>query len=234
MGAHMHFTTVRLHLLRADFSKALRMQTSGHPACKLNLMQPNLLHATSSNITPVANGHIAYQSDWIAVREYAVERAGARGIYAVVERPNSVVVVPLTPTRRTVLQKQLRFPTGASKWEFPMGATNPGELAADAAQRELCEEVGLCNVALIQLGNYCPMPGLSPQTATVFVAPVDDQKLDAAIRGWSPVEEITEVLAVSLADLPAMIGDGRITDGYSLAGLLLLKLWLDQRGGSHV
>ena len=90
MGAHMHFTTVRLHLLRADFSKALRMQTSGHPACKLNPMQPNLLHATSSNITPVANGHIAYQSDWIAVREYAVERAGARGIYAVVERPNSV------------------------------------------------------------------------------------------------------------------------------------------------
>lgn len=196
-------------------------------------MLPDLLHSATSNITPVTQGHLAYQSDWVAVREYAVEYGGVPSVYAVVERPNSVVVMPLTPTRRTLLQKQFRFPTSASAWEFPMGATNPGELAADAARRELCEEVGLCDVALISLGNYCPVPGLSPQTATVFVAPVADQELDAAIRGWSPVEEIKEVLAFSLADLPSMIGDGRITDGYSLSSLLLLKLWLEQPDDSH-
>ncbi len=199
----------------------------------MNATPANPLPTGTDKFSSVVESKITYHSDWIAVRELTIERAGACGIYAVVERPDSVVVIPLTPMRRTVLQRQFRLPTSTSAWEFPMGAITPGELAADAAQRELCEEVGLCDVGLIQLGNYFPVPGLSPQTATVFVAPVGDQKLDAAIQGWSPVEEIAEVQAFSLADLPRMIGDGRITDGFSMSSLLLLTLWLDLKVSLH-
>lgn len=196
-------------------------------------MLPNSIGSAAGNRSPVAQGQITYKSDSIAVRECAFERAGARVVYAVVERPDSVMIIPVTPTRRTVLQKQFRFPTSTSAWEFPMGAINPGEIAVHAGQRELFEEIGLCDVALVQVGNFCPVPGLSPQTATVFVALVGDQELDAAIRGWSPVEDIREVQAVSLVNLPGMIGDGLITDGFSLAGLLLLELWLGKQGSAH-
>lgn len=175
------------------------------------------------------DGRIVYRNDWMVVREQRVERDGVAGTYAFVERPDSVVVVPLTPRHRTVLLNQFRFPTRASSWESPMGAANDGEAAAAAARRELMEEVGLGTVEMIRIGEYRPNPGLSPQKATVFLARVDDPMLDRALACWTSSEEIQDVSAVPLPDLAVMIADGRITDGFTLTGFLLVRLWLERQ-----
>jgi 8-oxo-dGTP pyrophosphatase MutT (NUDIX family) len=145
-----------------------------------------------------------------------------------VERPDSIVVIPLTPTNKTVLLKQFRFPTNESSWEPPMGGINGAEPAEAAARRELMEEVGLRAKDLVRIGEYRPVPGLTPEKVTVFVVRVVEEDLDASIASWSASEEIQEVSTVSLTDLVGMITDGRVTDGCSLTALLLLRLWLDQ------
>lgn len=165
---------------------------------------------------------------WLTVREYNVERGGVTAKYPVVERPDSIVVIPLTPTNRTVLLKQFRFPTNESSWELPMGGIDGAEPAEAAACRELMEEVGLRAKDLARIGEYRPVPGLTPQRVTVFVVRVAEEELDASIASWSASEEIQEVSTVSLTDLVGMITDGRVTDGFSLTALLLLRLWLDQ------
>jgi len=40
-------------------------------------------------------------------------------------------------------------------------------------------------------------------------------------------DDIEEARIVDLAELTRMVGDGRITDGFTLAGFLLLRCWLD-------
>jgi len=172
-------------------------------------------------------GRIAYRAEWLTVREHWVERDGVPGTYTVIERPDSVVIVPLTPTGRTILLKQFRFPTNQSSWEVPMGGINAGETAEAAAHRELREEVGLCATDLVPIGRYRPAPGLTPQATTVFVARVADEQLDAAVASWVGSEEIEEVSACAPADCARMIADGRVTDGFSLSAFMLLRLWHD-------
>lgn len=185
--------------------------------------------ARSPRFSRLGDGSIAYQTDWIAVREYPVERDGVGGMYSVVERPDAVVVIPLTPAHRTVLLKQFRFPTNDSSWELPMGALTGTEPAEAAGRRELTEETGLRGQALIRIGDYRAAPGLTPQQVTVFVASVADHDLDAAAASWSASDEIQEVSIVQLADLAGMISEGRVTDGYTLAGFLLVRLWLERQ-----
>lgn len=175
-----------------------------------------------------SEGHVVHQDTWVTVREYNVERGGVTAKYPVVERPDSIVVIPLTPTNRTVLLKQFRFPTNESSWELPMGGINGAEPAEAGARLELMEEVGLRAKDLVRIGEYRPVPGLTPQKVTVFVVRVAEEELDVPLASWSASEEIQEISTVSLIDLVGMITDGRVTDGFSLTAMLLLRLWLDQ------
>src|SRR5258708_11895486 len=122
----------------------------------------NFLYTFSSMSSPRVNaGRVVYQNAWFAVRECDIERNGARGKYPLVERPDAVVVIPLTPSGKTALLKQFRFPTNENSWELPMGAIEENEGAAAAARRELAEEVGLQTGDLLKIGEYRPAPGLT-------------------------------------------------------------------------
>ena len=109
-----------------------------------------------------------------------------------------------------------------------MGAANAGEADA-AARREAIEEIGVLVADVVEIGEWRPAPGLTPQRTTIFVAPIIDEELDRSVATWSPSEEIEEVAAVRQAALAEMVADGRTTDGFSLAGFLILRLWLEQQ-----
>lgn len=174
----------------------------------------------------VGEGRLVHRTDWIAVTDYTVERGGRTATYSVVERADSIIVAPVTPAGRTVVLKQFRLPTNETAWELPMGSVDDGESPESAAERELREEVGMSAAELIRIAEYRPAPGLTPQRTTIFVARVSDEQLDAAIARWSASEDIEQAAAVSLGELPRMAADGRISDGFSLAGVLFVGLWL--------
>jgi 8-oxo-dGTP pyrophosphatase MutT (NUDIX family) len=163
-----------------------------------------------------------YRNQWIRVREDVVERAdGSTGIYGVVEKPHFAVVVAAERDGFWLVE-QFRHPVGRRSWEFPQGTWPSGGSgsAEELARAELAEETGLRAATLGNLGHLDLAPGLSTQEFDVWLA--------TGLTPGPTAREVTEADMVAAfvpeAELRAMVGDGRFTDGPSLAayGLLLL------------
>ena len=161
---------------------------------------------------------VAYENQWIRVREDAVLRPdGEPGIYGVVEvRSPAVFVVPVTDAAEIVLVGVDRYTVAGVSWEVPAGGTD-GEEPLVAAGRELREETGLAADSLTDLGAVQSLNGVADAPGRVVLA-----------TGLRPVggaeqetEGITGVRQVPVPDLLAMITAGEITDNESLGALLV-------------
>ena len=76
----------------------------------------------------------------------------------VLEAPDWVNVVALTPERKLVAVRQYRFGTGEITLEIPAGIIDEGEESRDAAARELLEETGYSTDKWDYLGWVSPNP----------------------------------------------------------------------------
>lgn len=74
--------------------------------------------------------------------------------YAYLDVPRAVWVVPVTDEGETVLVRQYRHPVRAHPLEVPAGSIDAGEDPADAAVRELREEVGGESADLRRVGGF--------------------------------------------------------------------------------
>lgn len=140
--------------------------------------------------------------------------------FVVLASPDWVNVVPLTADGQVVLIRQFRV--GSNDWtiEIPGGMIDPGERPIDAAAREMREETGYDADELVYLGKVNPNPALFENTCYTFLAknaaPKAGQRLDEG--------EMIEVFTAPLAELPAMVADGRID--HSLVVSALAFFWL--------
>ncbi|MCX6829430.1 MAG: NUDIX hydrolase [candidate division Zixibacteria bacterium] len=166
---------------------------------------------------------VIYKNNWLKLCQHKIIRGGKSGVYTVVERANSVIIIPLSYSGRTVLLRQYRFPTGNDSWELPMGSVEPGETYINAAHRELAEETGITGVDVTQIGIFNPVPGLSPQEVYVFVAKIQNSRMES-LEQPKAVDDIQELSVLALEQVYAMAHNGIITDGYTLTSLLLLRL----------
>jgi len=67
---------------------------------------------------------------------------GGEAIREYVVHPGAVLIVPILPDGRLVLERQFRYPVGQVMLEFPAGKIDPQEIALATAKRELREEAG--------------------------------------------------------------------------------------------
>jgi 8-oxo-dGTP pyrophosphatase MutT (NUDIX family) len=169
---------------------------------------------------------LVYENPWLKVYEHEIKRRESTGIYGVVEREHSVVIIPLSPSNRTVLLKQYRYPTDADSWELPMGGIGANENKEKALQRELAEETGLQALDYKEIGEYHPVPGLTPQRVSVFIVSVTDTELERAFAS-EEADEIQAVRVLSLLEIYEMVEKGDVTDGFTLVSLLYLKLHIE-------
>ncbi|GAA3215673.1 NUDIX hydrolase [Actinocorallia longicatena] len=168
------------------------------------------------------SSRIVYQNPWLRLREDLVRRGDAQEPYSVVERADSALVIPWSERENTVLLKQHRYPTQKHSWEFPGGAVASGETAGEAAARELCEETGIIADELEEIGVFHPVPALSHQSTTVFLARITDDRLRHSAKTMR-VDDIIEMAIVPYGAVQEMVRTRTITDGLTLAGLALLE-----------
>jgi ADP-ribose pyrophosphatase len=85
-------------------------------------------------------------------------RTGRQLPRVVLEAPDWVNVIALTPDREVILVRQYRFGVGAVTTEIPGGIVDPGETSEVAARRELLEETGYSAEKWTYLGSVEPNP----------------------------------------------------------------------------
>ena len=173
---------------------------------------------------PVVESTVTHEGMMSTLRIDRVAMPGGRvASREVAQRPDAVAIVPLTTAGEVVLLRQYRHPVGRYELEVPAGLLDvEGEEAADAAQRELAEEIGMAAGTLERLTRFWNSAGWSDEATTVFVghdlrpaAPDDDFVAEAE-------EADMQVLRVPLDEAVALVRSGEITDAKTVIGLLLV------------
>ena len=97
-----------------------------------------------------------FETKWFTV----VEEPQASGDpFYMLELPDYVSVIALTPARELLFVRQHRPVVGRETLELPSGHVDPGERPEDAARRELLEETGFDAPKLELLGTLVPDVG---------------------------------------------------------------------------
>ena len=155
-------------------------------------------------IIDVVHDTVLLENGREALREVARHR-GAVGIFAM-------------DGENVVLVRQFRYPFQKVVTELPAGKLEPGEEPFEAAKRELAEECGLTADRFVDLQPFYPTVGYCSEVIYTWLA-----------TGLHPVPmhldegEFLTPEKVPFAEALAMVLDGRIRDGKTVAGLLKVQ-----------
>jgi 8-oxo-dGTP pyrophosphatase MutT (NUDIX family) len=162
-----------------------------------------------------------YESPWVSVWLDDVELPdGQRYEHHVVRVPKvGVNVVLVDDDYRVLMIWRHRFIVNQWVWEVPSGWIDDGEEPEDTARREVEEETGWRPKELVKLGSCNADNGLVSLRSHLYLA-----------RGGTyqgPPTDTTEadrVEWIPLADIPALLHTGQVSDAPVMTALLLTLL----------
>jgi ADP-ribose pyrophosphatase len=160
---------------------------------------------------------------WIT-KDKAVDPDGFEIERAIVQHVGSAVILPINEKGRVLLARQFRLPAKSYLWEIPAGRLDEGETPLRAAKRELREETGLTAKKWTKLFSLYMSPGFLAEKMTIFAA--EDLKEG---EPESMEDERIETRWFKPKELDAMIDDGKLQDGKTVAAWLYYKASLRSR-----
>lgn len=169
----------------------------------------------------IKSSRITYQNNWMRIREDSVVTpTGKDGIYAVLESNDSVKVIALNDKHEIFLIYKFRYTDQTWSWELPGGGGDKQD-PLTAAKRELEEESGITADSWQKLGRASLCDGFMTEREYTFLA----TGIALAGKPETSDEIISDSGFFSLDDVNAMIDDGRIDSGETLASLMLFHRW---------
>lgn len=152
-------------------------------------------------------------------------RTGAEIGFFLIDTPDWVNVIALTPDDQIVLVRQFRHGSEKVSLEIPGGLIDPHEKdPAEAAARELREETGYAAEKVELLGVMNPNPALFTNRCSAWLATGCRRVGDLAM---DPGEDI-EVVTVPATELDGLIRRGEIDHALVLAAIAFWRA----RGGA--
>lgn len=149
---------------------------------------------------------------------------GTEREFVVIDAPDWVNVLALTPDGRLVMVNQFRYGIDAFSWEIPGGMIDVGEDPVAAAVRELQEETGYVGTSARLLGSVNPNPAIMNNRCHLVL--VEGVVLKEA-QEWDEDEEI-ELTTLPVDEVYAWGQNGRITHSLVLNALLLFApIWAE-------
>lgn len=174
---------------------------------------------TQPSWTPRADSRTTIASNWlfdlVKVR-FTSRRSRREHDFFLIELPDAVHVIALTPERRVVLVRQFRVGSNSDAYEPPGGLVDEGEDVLEAASRELLEETGYAGDPPVLVSQTWAVPSLL--SARIFTVLITN-----AVKVAEPCLDEGEELDVTLVSdrlIPAWIRDGRINHALCVQGLL--------------
>lgn len=158
-----------------------------------------------------------YESEWIKLYKTDVELPdGERFEHHTVWMPTAAMTAMLNDDlTHVLLMWRHRFVPDLWNWELPGGLVDEGEEPAQTAAREIEEETGYRPRTLEHLVTFEPMIGMVTTPHHVFIA-------RGAERVGEPSEktEMQRMEWVPLAQVPALIAQGQVSNSGTLVALL--------------
>ena len=137
--------------------------------------------------------------------------------FFVINPPDWVNVVALTPDGQLVLVRQFRFGINDFSLEIPGGVIEAGEDPLAAGVRELREESGYVGTAARLLGSVHPNPAIQSNRCHLILV---ENARPVADLDWDPDEEFA-ILTKPVDEVYALAVAGGITHALVLNALLL-------------
>ena len=164
----------------------------------------------------ILSSKIIYQGKIFGIRrDEVIEPSGVRATREVITHPGSVVVLPVLPDGRILMIRQYRHAARQYLWELVAGRIDAGESPRKAAARELIEETGYRARKFRIFLDVFPTPGFLEERMFILLA-------EGLAAGEAEPEEDEKIIhrAYSRKQLDEMIGDGKLRDAKSIAGIL--------------
>jgi len=133
-------------------------------------------------------------------------RDGVLHDFYVVDAPDWVNIIAVTPSSEIVLIRQFRHGTGEITLEIPGGMIDHGETPLECARRELLEETGFTSSLWKQIGCVRPNPAFMSNSCFTFLASECEQVSEPS---FDSTEDI-DTLLVSTREIKRYIGEGII------------------------
>lgn len=156
-------------------------------------------------------------------------RDGREHEFIVLQCPDWVNVVAVTPEEQIILVEQFRHGSKTIEWEIPGGVMDPADVSPVAAGlRELQEETGFGGENARVIGKVYPNPAIMTNTCHTVLVENCTQRF--ATR-FDPCEDLRTHLA-PWAEIPALVAGGRIRHSLVVAALYHYELHRRGRSGA--